>query len=132
MLVPSRARVTRPAAWSACRCWDVLAVDCSLARASSSTVRGAWESRSSSSRRVALANALPITAMASNNAVFSARELIRCYSSDRLIICQAMFFRQLFNDESACASYLLGCKTHGAFAVVDPQADLVDTYISLA
>jgi len=43
-----------------------------------------------------------------------------------------MFFRQLFHDETACASYLLGCKTHGAFAVVDPQADLVDTYISLA
>jgi hydroxyacylglutathione hydrolase len=43
-----------------------------------------------------------------------------------------MFFRQLLKDETACASYLLGCKTHGTFAVVDPHADLVDTYISLA
>ena len=25
-----------------------------------------------------------------------------------------MFFRQLLNDETACASYLFGCKTHGA------------------
>src|SRR5919109_3678616 len=43
-----------------------------------------------------------------------------------------MFFRQLLNDETACASYLLGCKTHGAFAVVDPHVDLVDEYIALA
>jgi glyoxylase-like metal-dependent hydrolase (beta-lactamase superfamily II) len=43
-----------------------------------------------------------------------------------------MFFRQLLNDDTACASYLLGCKTHGTFAVVDPHVDLVDTYISLA
>ena len=43
-----------------------------------------------------------------------------------------MYFRQLLNDETACASYLLGCKTHSAFAVVDPHADLVDAYISLA
>jgi hydroxyacylglutathione hydrolase len=43
-----------------------------------------------------------------------------------------MFFRQLLNDETACASYLLGCKTHSTFAVVDPHVDLVDTYVSLA
>lgn len=43
-----------------------------------------------------------------------------------------MFFRQLLVDETACASYLLGCKTKGTFAVVDPHADLVDTYIALA
>ena len=43
-----------------------------------------------------------------------------------------MFFRQLLNDETACASYLLGCKTHSAFAVVDPHADLVDEYVALA
>src|SRR5438876_6122782 len=43
-----------------------------------------------------------------------------------------MYFRQLLNDESACASYLLGCKTHSKFAVVDPHVDLVDTYIALA
>jgi hydroxyacylglutathione hydrolase len=43
-----------------------------------------------------------------------------------------LFFRQLLNDESACASYLLGCKTHGQLAVVDPHIDLVDQYIALA
>jgi hydroxyacylglutathione hydrolase len=43
-----------------------------------------------------------------------------------------MFFRQLLNDEPACASYLLGCKTHSAFAVVDPHVDLVDDYVALA
>src|SRR5436190_16589828 len=43
-----------------------------------------------------------------------------------------MYFRQLLNDGTACASYLLGCKTHSAFAVVDPHLDLVDEYIALA
>ena len=43
-----------------------------------------------------------------------------------------MFFRQLLNDETACASYVLGCKTHRAFAVVEPHADLVDEYIAVA
>ena len=43
-----------------------------------------------------------------------------------------MFFRQLLNDETACASYLLGCATHSQFAVVDPHADLVDQYVALA
>src|ERR1051325_9026939 len=43
-----------------------------------------------------------------------------------------MYFRQLLNDETACASYLLGCKTHSAFAVVDPHIDLVDDYVALA
>lgn len=43
-----------------------------------------------------------------------------------------MFFRQLLNDETACASYLLGCKSHGELAVVDPHADLVDAYVALA
>ena len=43
-----------------------------------------------------------------------------------------MFFRQLLNDDTACASYLLGCKSHAMFAVVDPHADLVDEYIALA
>jgi len=43
-----------------------------------------------------------------------------------------VFFRQLLNDETACASYLLGCKTHGQLAVVEPHVDLVDDYISLA
>lgn len=43
-----------------------------------------------------------------------------------------MFFRQILNEETACASYLLGCKTTGEFAVVDAHADLVDDYIALA
>jgi hydroxyacylglutathione hydrolase len=43
-----------------------------------------------------------------------------------------MFFRQLLNDEAACASYLLGCKTHGTFAVIDPHIDLVDEYVASA
>ena len=43
-----------------------------------------------------------------------------------------MFFRQLLNDETACASYLLGCKTHGQLAVVEPHVDLVDDSIALA
>lgn len=43
-----------------------------------------------------------------------------------------MYFRQLLNDETACASYLLGCKSHGTFAVVDPHVDLVDAYVELA
>jgi hydroxyacylglutathione hydrolase len=43
-----------------------------------------------------------------------------------------MYFRQLLNDETACASYLLGCKSKGQLAVVDPHADLVEAYIALA
>src|SRR5687768_11653584 len=43
-----------------------------------------------------------------------------------------MFFRQLLNDRTACASYLFGCKTKGRLAVVDPHADLVDEYIRAA
>src|SRR5215212_5382493 len=130
-----------PAACSACRCWEVFAIDCSLARAISSTLRGAWASRSSSSRRRGLAKALPISAIASNSASFSRLDPIRCYSIDHLIACQAdeldfteawMYFRQLLNDRTACASYVLGCKTYSAFAVVDPHIDLVDEYIALA
>ena len=43
-----------------------------------------------------------------------------------------MFFRQLLNDETACASYLLGCVSNSQLAVVDPHVDLVDDYIALA
>jgi hydroxyacylglutathione hydrolase len=43
-----------------------------------------------------------------------------------------MFFRQLLNDSTACASYVFGCKTHPQFAVVDPHVDLVDDYIAVA
>jgi hydroxyacylglutathione hydrolase len=43
-----------------------------------------------------------------------------------------LFFRQLLNDQSACASYLFGCSTHRQLAVVDPHADLVEDYLALA
>ncbi len=43
-----------------------------------------------------------------------------------------MFFRQLLNDQTACASYLLGCVTYSQFAVVDPHVDLVEDYIAIA
>jgi len=43
-----------------------------------------------------------------------------------------VFFRQLLNDDSACASYLLGCTSKSAFAVVDPHVELVDEYVRLA
>jgi glyoxylase-like metal-dependent hydrolase (beta-lactamase superfamily II) len=43
-----------------------------------------------------------------------------------------VYFRQLLNDHTACASYLLGCKSQRRFAVVDPHVDLVDDYIGLA
>ena len=43
-----------------------------------------------------------------------------------------MYFRQILNDDTACASYLFGCKTQRQFAVVDPHADLVDEYVALA
>jgi hydroxyacylglutathione hydrolase len=43
-----------------------------------------------------------------------------------------VYFRQLLNDETACASYLLGCKTHPQLAVIDPHVDLVEQYIALA
>jgi hydroxyacylglutathione hydrolase len=43
-----------------------------------------------------------------------------------------MYFRQLLNDETACASYLLGCKTHSQLGVVDPHVDLVEKYVELA
>jgi hydroxyacylglutathione hydrolase len=43
-----------------------------------------------------------------------------------------VFFRQLLNDDTACASYLFGCPTHGRFAVVDPHVDLVNEYLAIA
>lgn len=43
-----------------------------------------------------------------------------------------MFFRQLLNDDTACASYVLGCASRGQLAVVDPHVDLVDDYVALA
>ena len=43
-----------------------------------------------------------------------------------------MFFRQLLKDDTACASYLFGCKTKERFAVVDPHAELVDDYVRVS
>jgi len=43
-----------------------------------------------------------------------------------------VYFRQLLNDETACASYLFGCKSKSQFAVVDPHVDLVGEYVALA
>ena len=43
-----------------------------------------------------------------------------------------MYFRQLLNDDTACASYLLGCKSKGKLAVVDPHIDLVGEYVARA
>jgi hydroxyacylglutathione hydrolase len=43
-----------------------------------------------------------------------------------------MYFRQLLNEETACASYLFGCNTAGELAVVDAHAALVDDYIAAA
>jgi hydroxyacylglutathione hydrolase len=42
-----------------------------------------------------------------------------------------MFLRQLLKDDTACASYLLGCTTVGEFAVVDPHVELVEGYVAL-
>ena len=41
-----------------------------------------------------------------------------------------MYFRQLLHDELSCTSYVIGCVSLGAAAIVDPQGD-VDSYIEL-
>src|ERR687892_116888 len=43
-----------------------------------------------------------------------------------------MYIRQFLNDDTACASYLFGCKTVGQFAVVDAHSELVEEYIAAA
>jgi glyoxylase-like metal-dependent hydrolase (beta-lactamase superfamily II) len=43
-----------------------------------------------------------------------------------------VILRPFLYEDTACASYLFGCKTHRRFAVVDPHVDLVDEYIRLA
>jgi hydroxyacylglutathione hydrolase len=43
-----------------------------------------------------------------------------------------MFFRQILNDETACASYVFGCNMAGELAVVDAHAELVDEYLTAA
>ncbi len=39
-----------------------------------------------------------------------------------------MFFRQIVHEEKSCLSYLIGCKSRGVMAVVDPQGD-VERYV---
>jgi len=58
--------------------------------------------------------------------------LIACQADELNFLEAGVYFRQLLNDHTACASYLLGCKTSGEFAVVDPHVDLVDDYVALA
>jgi glyoxylase-like metal-dependent hydrolase (beta-lactamase superfamily II) len=43
-----------------------------------------------------------------------------------------MILRPFLYRETACASYLLGCLTHGKVAVVDPHEELVDAYLAEA
>jgi glyoxylase-like metal-dependent hydrolase (beta-lactamase superfamily II) len=43
-----------------------------------------------------------------------------------------VFFRQLLNDDTACASYVLGCLTHSQLGVIEPHIDLIDSYLSVA
>lgn len=43
-----------------------------------------------------------------------------------------MIFRPFLYEDTACASYLFGCTTHGALAVVDPHTELVDAYLAAA
>jgi hydroxyacylglutathione hydrolase len=43
-----------------------------------------------------------------------------------------MILRQFLVPETACASYLFGCTTHGKLAVVDPHASLVEEYLVTA
>lgn len=41
----------------------------------------------------------------------------------------AMILRPFLFEPTACASYLFGCLTHRQLAVVDPHADLVESYL---
>jgi hydroxyacylglutathione hydrolase len=43
-----------------------------------------------------------------------------------------MILRQFLVPETACASYLFGCTTHGKLGVVDPHANLVEEYLGRA
>jgi len=43
-----------------------------------------------------------------------------------------MIFRQILHPETGCASYLFGCTSKGALAVVDPHLEHVNEYLSLA
>jgi hydroxyacylglutathione hydrolase len=43
-----------------------------------------------------------------------------------------MLLRPFLNDAGSCASYLFGCTSHAKLAVVDPHADLVESYLDAA
>ena len=43
-----------------------------------------------------------------------------------------VFFRQFLNDNTSCASYMLGCNSAGELAVVDAHVELVDEYVAVA
>ena len=43
-----------------------------------------------------------------------------------------MLLRPFLYEETACASYLFGCLSRSALAVVDPHADLVERYLEAA
>jgi hydroxyacylglutathione hydrolase len=43
-----------------------------------------------------------------------------------------MILRQFLVPETACASYLFGCTTHGKLAVVDPHLSLLEDYLCTA
>lgn len=43
-----------------------------------------------------------------------------------------MIFRQILHPETGCASYLLGCLSKQALAVIDPHAEHVQEYMTLA
>jgi hydroxyacylglutathione hydrolase len=43
-----------------------------------------------------------------------------------------MLLRPFLNDAGSCASYLFGCTSHSKLAVVDPHADLVESYLEAA
>ena len=43
-----------------------------------------------------------------------------------------MILRPFLYDDTACASYLFGCLSRSALAVVDPHAELVGEYLDAA
>jgi len=45
---------------------------------------------------------------------------------------RTVILRPFLYDETACASYLFGCLTHGRLAVVDPHEALVERYVAEA
>src|ERR687892_668292 len=45
---------------------------------------------------------------------------------------EAMIVRPFLYEETACASYLFGCLSHGSLAVVDPHVELVERYLEAA